>query len=254
MKVTNIDSLNPFLKECYKIPIGKGTTAVCYLMKNGNVLKIFKDTYNTATLKRMYPNSIEHYSSFESIKNDSYISPDELLIINGQVIAYIYKYVNAKTFKKISYLTSLRDIFLSDAYKRLQENTFKASEKGFELYDSHDENILFDGTNFYNIDLDFSNVSSDIDIDKLYMQNIRTIQNAMIYSLFNIKSIKKYNLYFNDEVLDKLYNLSIYHDDNQIKQLVEELEKRNVKTKFDVRTKKHFLARVEYNDYYNRFF
>lgn len=254
MKITNIDSLKSYLKECYRIPIGRGTTAVCYLMKDGNVLKIFKDTFNTYSLKKIFPDLIDHFEKLNNIKNGSYISPDELLVLNGEVIAYIYKYVNAKTFKKVSPLMPLDQMFLSDGYKKLKEDTLEVSENGFELFDTHDENILFDGVNFYNIDLDFSNISTFKSADTLYSQNMRSIQKALIYSLFNIKSDKKYDLFFKNQILDELYNQAIYRDENQIAQLIEELEKRSIKTKLDIKVKKHSLVRVERNDYYNRLF
>lgn len=76
MKVTKIDSILPYLRGSKYI--GKGSTAFCFLMKNNKVLKLFINSYDKKVLFNHYDNIIDHFSGISTLKNDTYIVPEEL--------------------------------------------------------------------------------------------------------------------------------------------------------------------------------
>lgn len=215
MRITRIDSVYPYLKGSKFI--GFGRTAICFFMKNGKVIKLFIETYNKKDLFAYVKNPIEHFSKISEIKNDTYIAPDELLVKDGEVVGYLYDYVYGKTLKSYNYKLQP----LINSYDKLMDDTYKISEQGFDLFDVHDKNILFD-KNFRIIDLDQGEFS-ELDSNKLFLSNMKDINKTIIYNLFNV-SIKD-ELFFRDYDENKLYNDALYNNVYEMKELLNDLKK-----------------------------
>ncbi|MBQ9024098.1 MAG: hypothetical protein IJ105_02620 [Bacilli bacterium] len=243
MKKTAIMSLIPYLKGSY--PIGVGTTAICFLMKNGNVLKVFLNTYNKNVLFNYYDNIIEHFERINTLKNDTYIVPEELLIKDGKCIAYIYKYEASKTLKSIRLKTRID--CLIDSYDKLLEDTKKISYKKFDIIDLHDRNILF-GPFFKIIDLDQGNFKDNLTEEELFRYNMININETIIYSLLR-KDKRKEIIEFYDKDLEKMYKEYAIKDFKKMKLFLKELEKHNINTVKDIKLNSNKLVLTTENYY-----
>lgn len=177
MEITQIQSLHDYLKGS-KI-IGMGTSAICFLMPNGKVLKIY---YEKAFRKYIAANM----HMFSDIGNDTFIAPELLLFKDELCLAQIYQYTPGKTFKNIDKYT-IKDILIG--YKKLFEDTKKISEKSFVLCDIHDRNILFNGE-FKIIDLDRGYIDKSLKNDYIANSNIKKINDVILHSLLNVSPNK----------------------------------------------------------------
>lgn len=243
MKKTAVESLLPYLKGARYISVG--TTAVCFLMKNGKVLKVFLDTHRKRQLFSRYDNIIDHFDEIYQIKNDSFIVPEELLIKDGICVAYIYDYINARELKHLRLKTSLQHLI--DAYDRLYEDTCQISDKKFRLSDVHDKNILFN-TKYKIIDLDRGFFKEEDPAELVYKFNIQKINKTIIYSLLRMPA--NYEIKFIDKDLNELYNESLFGDERQIKELIKYLMDKDINTVLNIKLKSKQLVRTWHNDFY----
>ena len=136
LNITDIDIKN-------KKIIGTGTTAHCYKLKDGSVLKLFKNNYNANLLlkKELFNEDID---LFKNITNVTYIE-------NDKIIGYIYSYVNGKTIYKLDLNTPFKALF--NNYEQVLNDIKNITDKKLILFDVHGGNILYDG-NIHIIDLD----------------------------------------------------------------------------------------------------
>lgn len=241
MKVTNIDSIIPYLKGSRFI--GVGCTAMCFLMKNGKVIKLYIETYDKKDLFNYVKNPIEHFSKISDLKNDTYMVPEELLVKDGKLVGYLYDYVNGKTLRRYNY--NLQSLI--NSYDKLMDDTYSISEKGFDLHDMHDKNILLDDR-FKIIDLDQGEFK-DIDSDKLFVSNMGDINKTIIYNLFNVRSLDKIS--FKNRDFNDLYDQALYCNVYEMKNLLKELQKMGAKRK-KLTFKKEKLLDIQ-KDYYCKY-
>jgi len=209
MKVTEIEGLSKYLIG--SIPIGIGTTAMCFLMKDGNVIKIYYDEY----LKKSMMSKIDF---FEGLANDSFVAPLEFLIRNGKCIAQIYPYIKSHTLHNIKKSFTMSDII--SGYDKLVIDTKIISYKSFILNDLHDKNILFNGS-FNVIDLDKGRISEEIISEKIYLMNLRNINDVILYSLLGVKENEVIEFY--DPKLQKIYN-ECFFEIESFKKLLEQIK------------------------------
>lgn len=193
MKIIEVNNINKYLVGA--IPIGVGTTAICFLIPNNKVIKI----YHSPLMKKFV---FENMHEFDCIGNDTYISPSEFLVKDNLCVAQIYDYVKAKTLHSSN---KLKISEIIKAYDKLYQDTIKISEKGFFLCDLHDKNILFNG-NFYIIDLDKGYIDEE-KMSYLFNINMRNINQVILYFIFKIKEYQI--LQFYDEKLNILYSKSL---------------------------------------------
>lgn len=246
MKFTHVNNLSEFLYGSRII--GVGTTAVCFLMSDNRVLKVYRNTYLKRQLFEL-KNMKEHLKLLNKITNDSYIGPDEVLLKNNEVIAYIYPYINSKTLSKISNGVTIYD--LCENFDKLIDDTEKVSNYSFRLGDLHSKNILFN-LYYHLIDLDKGYIEKDKDKSEINRENIRDITKTIIYSLFNIKYNEE--ICFYDKNLNDLYCSVIYYNQAKLKDLLEEIIKiyniENPKKKTLV-NKRYKILKITENDYYS---
>lgn len=243
MKVTYIKSLVPYLS--FSIPIGIGTSAVCFLMRDGNIIKIYRESFLKKELFYNYDMK-EHLTSINLLNNDSYIGPHELLIKDDKVVAYIYPFVKAKVIKKID--NNLQSENILKGYDKIYKDTKTISNQGFLLNDLHYKNILFNG-NYYIIDLDKGKFLEQEYTD-IFRKNITNINKIIINSIFGLKKIE--SLEFYDSELEKLYYNSLSGIEEYFYELIERLFYKNSNIK---EVKKNNKIKVISKNlyYYNRF-
>lgn len=241
MKITNVESIIPYLKGSKFI--GMGYTAICFLMNNGKAFKLYIETFNKRNMFNCMENPIDHFSKINEIKNDTYIVPDELILKNGKVVGYIYDYINGKTLKKMNYSLDL----LINSYDRLIYDTYEVSDKGFDLFDVHDKNILFDNK-FRIIDLDKGEFK-EYGTEKIFKSNMSEINKTIIYNVFSEPRYKE--IRFFDQDRKELFNQSLYEDVYKMKELLIDLKKVGTKRKQLTWRKDRILT--SYPSYYGGF-
>lgn len=216
MKTIEIKNVNQFLK--YSIPIGMGTTAICFLLPNKQVAKIFFNSYCYDFIweKEGIKNKFE-FLSF--ISNDTFIGPDQAIIKDGICIGYIYPYIKARTLHNISLRKTVDDLLKS--YEKLYEDTKKISELGFQLRDLHDKNILY--SNFFRvIDLDKGGESLiSRTNEEIFDFNMRKLNSTIIDAIFKV-SLDKDISFFNTDI-DRLYIDSVNDDYQKFPDFLETL-------------------------------
>lgn len=195
MKKTEITSILPYLKGA--IPIGVGTTAICFLMPNKNVLKLYIELEGKINLFKYFDMN-RHIEELNMICNDTYIGPQEVLIKNNQVVGYIYPYVYARVLKRLSDKVEEEDIL--KGYKKLYTDTYLISKQNFKLFDLHLKNMLYNG-NYYVIDLDKGKIENQ---DNIFHYNIKEINKKIINSIFDL-GMFDYVEFFDDD-LEELFN------------------------------------------------
>lgn len=222
MKVINIKSILPYIS--LSIPIGLGTSAVCFLMSNNKVLKLYINTYLKYELFHTF-NMEEHLICLSKVSNDSYIGPEEILIKNNKVIGYIYSYVPGKVLKKLPDDIKLEHFI--KAYEKLYKDTILISNKNYIIQDLHQKNIIFN--NYFNvIDLDKGYLDGS-NKEKIFIKNMASINKTIINSIFGLKFFEY--LHFQDDKLDDLYNLSLYENSELFYELLERLFHNNLNKK-----------------------
>ena len=191
--------------------IGRGTTAYCFLLKNGMVLKLFKKSYMINSLFSEQKIK-ERLEDIHEIQNDSYIGPEILVMNKDKVIGYLYPFIEAKTFKKISSKTTLYEIY--EHLGKLLDDTKDISKKGFYLIDMHHRNMLFDG-NYYIIDLDKGYIMEQKDY--ILRSNIFQLYDTIYSEIFNIKPWDV--IEFNNPDFNKLFYNNSWVDEYESRKL-----------------------------------
>ena len=245
MKITEVKNIDKYLLPSRVI--GLGTTAICFKMKDGNVLKHYVDTYNKRRLfngKDMLP----FLKNISCLSNDTYIAPKEILVKDKEVIGYIYPYVKAKTLH-----SSIRNIKIFDIlnhYKELLTDTREISNKHFRLGDLHDRNILYNGR-LRVIDLDLGDFT-DYDSYNLFLFNMNSLMKAYMYEIFRVKDYQI--LGFINRKLDNVYSNTLWNEANSVYDLLEHIAKETHKsnpTISEVRRNVGITKKI--NTYYNFF-
>lgn len=199
MKITEVNNLYKYLIGA--VPIGIGTTAVCFLMRNNKVLKI----YYSISLKNIMMSKLE---ILDQIGNDSYVTPEEVLVKDNLCIAQIYPYIHAKTLNKINNNT-ISELLLN--YDKLIKDTKYVSDRKFLLGDLHRKNILFNDS-YHVIDLDKGYIEDRYTEDTIYSLNMRKINETILYSIFGVKSDRVID--FEKENIRKSYSNSLSNLDD----------------------------------------
>lgn len=209
-----VNSIKELIK--YPIPIGVGTTARCYMAKDGNVIKKYKNNYDSIKLLNQ-PNFIENLEGINSISNEYIIGPKKLLYIDNKMSGYIYEYVKSNDICKINSSTKLSTLFKN--FEIVLDNIKRISDENFLLQDIHGKNILFYKDIYYFIDLDRGYFTSAFDKDELYILNSRSVLNTVIDSIYKLKPWQDAD-YIGVDVNSYLY--SKYIDIEVIKKLCDD--------------------------------
>ncbi len=224
--------------------IGSGKTSYCFLLRNGLVLKIYKHNLEKQRLFNCVSMQ-EQIFIMNTLKNDSYLTPEIVYKYREEILGYCIDYKKAKTLAKIN--NQCKVFELINSIEKLVQDTYLVGEKRFILKDIHNRNILYNG-DFYIIDLDYGYIGKET-IEEINKQNIQTIMNTILSTLFDVK--KQELLFIKHSELMALYNKTIFESYENIysffKLWEEVLENDNLKVK-DL--KRNRFIKKEYNTYY----
>ena len=246
MKITNVRTLYPYVNK--GLLIGYGRTAFCYRLPDNRVLKLYVETYSKQDYFNKYNDMLEHLDLLHIISNDSFIGPDEVLMRDNKVVGYIYPYIDGTTIKTMRNKTRLSDLYCN--FNKLIEDTVKVGNHQFMLIDVHNENILFDGSRYYVIDLDQGKLSVDDTnpIQRSITQNVREVATTITNTYF--RGDNGYILQFRDLNIDEIYRNINWQDDKQVYDFFRALSERCHSanpTLGEVRRK--VKVKLDFNDY-----
>lgn len=174
------DSIKKMLK--FPLPIGIGTTARCYIGKDGNVIKLYKDNSDTRFLLKT-DNYEEKLVEIGKVSNDTFIGPKKLLYVDNKLAGYIYEYIKGHELAHMRKSARLSQIFGS--FEIVLDNIKKISDSHFILRDVHGKNILFNG-DYHVIDLD-RGVFEDYDPKTIYNRNTSEVFITLIDQIYGLK-------------------------------------------------------------------
>ena len=233
--------------------IGRGTTATCFKTKDDRVLKLFRDTYRKISLFKCTDDLDGHFEFLNSLNNDSYIGPDELVKdLEGKIVAYYMKYRKARTIKRFKHNIRIRDLI--NPYNKLILDTKRVSDARFRLSDLHDQNILFDG-DFIIIDLDHGKMENYHTLDDIQRYNMCDIVHTIIDAMFGVNYFK--DIYFDNYDIDALYDRLTQSEfelfEEFIYALEDEFEEFNPSIGYLRRNRGRILTLQKREDYYGRY-
>ena len=203
MEIVSIDREYLLKRALTSKYIGKGTTSICFLQENGQVLKIYLPTPR----KKLLFDAIdmkEHLTFLGEVSNEIFIGPNRIFLVDGKVGAVELEYVDAKTIAKIDPKTAISDLI--SALHRIIFETYEISRNHLRLGDVHPRNVLFDKC-FYIIDLDDGLNAQILTTDELFQVNISAIIYALLRAVFQIPPFHKFG--FTDSELAEYYRLTI---------------------------------------------
>ncbi len=240
LKVTEVKSAYKLLKDT--IPIGYGTTAMCFLTRDNNVIKYYLPTPNK---KEMFAkrNMLETLTFIYLIQNNTYVGPEEVFMKNDEVIGYKYPYIEAPTIKSLSNNTTLFELY--NHYEELLKDTKDISDKHFRLHDVHYKNVLFNG-NYYVIDLDKGR--EDLNCTSLYKHNANLLGQTMVEKLFNVKPWEI--AFFEEEKIKEAYHYINWSDDESVFTFFETLAKSLNEPNPTIKRVRRIPIKKERNCYY----
>jgi len=191
--------------------LGKGNMSKCYILEDGNVLKLFNCPRDVS--------EIERFKYFLKYSNNSFLFPFEFIYDSRKFYGYITKKAMGKTLSETFFKSNLLKLS-KDSYKLERDMDF-VSSGGIVLYDLHDDNVLYDGEKYSVIDFDESGISSDIQ----YASNAnRRYHNILIGNLFleNLYKIKSSQI-----IIDKInkYKFMSIRPSEMIVQVKNDIEK-----------------------------
>ena len=197
--------------------IGIGSTAYCYKLQDGSVLKLFKKNYsaNLVLKGKIFNDDLDKFSS---ISNDTFIGPKDIVINNNQIVGYTYPYIEGKSLYKINSKTRLLDLFKD--YYQIIEDINKVSNSNFYLHDVHGGNIIFDG-NIHIIDLDKCWFYDDCTKELLKITNSREVFTNMFGSIYHKRENE--DIFFDDKNLNRKYNKVQYDNIDSINEFLEDI-------------------------------
>ena len=157
----------------------KGRTAKCYLLDNGNILKLFNSKRDLS--------EIDRFKYMMEYANDSFIFPFEFIYDSKKFYGYITKRAPGIILESAFSKSNL--INLSKHSQVLEHDIDYISEGGIALYDFHDQNVLYDGKRYSVIDHDENAIYRSVDYAKDFNQESHRI---MVGKLFenNIRNGK----------------------------------------------------------------
>lgn len=181
--------------------IGAGTQGVCYSDINGKVYKIFRQYLDQEYLSDNFLEKVDYQKEdilkFGYIKNNTFKWPEDVVIVLGEVVGYIGKFVQAKPLYNINPLNIDLDKFVR-CIKRTHDDLSILSKNHVLTYDLM-YNIMY-GNHFYVTDCDeFSYSNRKVGLDT---RNIRNFDMELYYFLIDNYFDEFINEY---SILKKMY-------------------------------------------------
>lgn len=223
MNFDNINDLILYLKKLREL--GSGSQGIVYHdKKNKKAIKIYDSVLDYDEYILYKENEILR---FGTIKNGTYIFPDEVVKLNNKVIGYISRYVSGKSLYMLNPLLIKLDNF-SCAIKQVIDDTKIITDMDIATHDVM-YNIIYGNNKFHIIDTDE------------YSYSIRSYDVLLKHNILNFDLSIKYFLVdnlFDEFVQDNKLLKEMYNDNTcssldflkAFRKLLSEYSEKNIET------------------------
>ncbi len=244
----NFDSKKAFLNYLNRLPkIGVGSEGMCYLdIKNNKVYKIFHQALEDID-EDYIPYSEKEILKFSHIKNNTFVFPEKVITLKGEIVGYTAEYIRENSLYQINPLKINLDKF-SESLKNTKNDIALISEKNILTYDIM-YNILYGKDGFKIIDtLDYN--YSLLDTDEIYKNNIRNFNYEVLFFLVDgyFDELVSHNILLNSLYSDK--DVDIIEFLNNFRKVLSEIENKRVSNLSSC--KKCLNKKLIRNIYYDR--
>lgn len=248
MEIIEVKDLKQLLHKSKRI--GKGSTSVCFLLSNGEVFKMYIDSYRKNKLFDL-KNMSEFLPSISELNNDTFIAPEKIYVSNGNIIGYGMRYVKGLYLNKINPKTTIDELL--QIIDKVLKDTILVSKHLYRIEDLHFRNILInDSLNI--IDLECGTFNHDLKFDNLFNLNMKDILEVLFLVIFKLSM--DYSIFFKNPEIEKLANLCVTVDYCAYKELLiklKEILNNKDLTIRDLRNNKELIIReVDTSDYKNK--
>lgn len=190
--------------------LGIGTTAITFLTRENQVLKLFLDTERKHFLFNEY-NMLEHLQELGDIKVKNIYTPNDIYVKNGEVIATKLDYIKGEVLKKHVPDIPLKDF--SDMLQEFIEAAHELSKLGVYVRDFHSKNVIINnnGINIFDTDqFDVTYFQEDICLE----HNLNAFLHEIFFSIYKFPQEFRFNSKYLDSLLSNFYSvIGSYKDD-----------------------------------------
>lgn len=216
MEVINVSNIPALVLN--RPIIGYGSSAICFLLPDMDVLKLYLPTPHTYNLFE-YFDMQEHLEYLRTLENESYIGPNKIYMYKGRIIGYSMRYVMNPTLKRVSQDTLVSNLLIFTDV--LFEDTMKISEHRYRIGDMHYKNILYDDI-YHVIDLDNGEKDDVHSVSSIAARNCQDIAGTIIKGIFNVDVC--HNMIFKNSRLMEQYENLLYRDYQLLNDFINELK------------------------------
>ena len=187
----------------------------------------------------------ERLERLSRVKLDSYVTPK--MTVNDyleNIVGYGMDYIKGDTLNKLDLRVNTSKFI--DDLKRLEEDTYKLSEEGFELRDKNSKNIIYNREGFHVIDMDFAFWDEESETDIIITSNLIFLNDLILKALLNVDIHDVLTTYEYD-LIDPL------HNQKSLVELIEMLDNYNDKENSKLRDLRREKSRFRVcKSYYGR--
>jgi c-di-AMP phosphodiesterase-like protein len=188
----------------------------------------------------------ERLERLSDIHLESYVTP--IMTINDErdrIIGFGMDFIKGHTINRLNLRVNTSKFI--DDLKRLEEDTYKISEKRYELRDKNDKNIIYNEDGFHIIDLDYGVFNEKNSIDIITTSNLIFLNDLILKSLLHVGLNSSLTTYEYDLV-------EAHHNKKSLTEVFEVLDTYNNKESSklrDLRKEKRKFTITE--NYYGRY-
>lgn len=190
--------------------LGIGTTAITFLTRNKQVLKLFLNTERKQFLFNEY-NMLEHLQELGNIKVKNIYTPNDIYVKNREVIVTKLDYIKGEVLKKHIPDISLKDF--ADMLQEFIEAVHELSKLGVYVRDFHSRNVIINnnGINIFDTDqFDITYFHENICLE----HNLNAFLHEIFFSIFKFPQEFRFDSKYLDSLLSNFYSvIGSYEDD-----------------------------------------
>lgn len=244
MVFKSMDEFRLWLSLCEKAYLSEGGQGRCYKIGN-KVYKIFLQYLEKCYEDIIIPYYKEDILRFSGVTNNTYVFPNDVIMVGNTVVGYIMDYIDAKSLYKTDPFSVDLDFF---------EESINASLNDIEIISNNGVlsfdvmyNMMFGKEGISVIDtLDYS--MTDIDPDKLFVMNYdrfcHEIKLFLVYGYFD--NVVENNKILNEMYIDKESSIVLFL--KEFRKYLSEIEGYEIKKLSDVKKSK-VVRRRKYHAY-----
>ncbi|MBQ2946386.1 MAG: hypothetical protein IJE04_00850 [Bacilli bacterium] len=193
----------------------KGTTAKCFLLKNGNVFKQFNSPLDIS--------DVERFKYFLNFENENILFPFDFVYDNKKFYGYVTKRAMGQTLSESFASSNLEKLSIHSI--KTEKNIDLVSQGKIIMHDLHSDNVIYDGNLIQIIDPDEYGIRDIYTVEEIKDTNFKYYR-TLISNLF-IANIHGITNRHSDYLIDRInrYKYSGYRTSEIIIKIKDDMEK-----------------------------